>query len=601
LNQMRISQLFGATRRSAPTDELLSHQLLLRAGFVQQLATGIFSYLPVGWRTEQKIRRIIREEMDAIGGQELRMPVVQPGEIWQRSGRWNSIDEVLLRFQDRRGRDMALALSHEEVVADLAAANISSYRDLPRIVYQLQTKFRDEPRSRGGLVRTREFTMKDSYSLDRDQAGLEGAYIAHFHAYFKIAARAGIPVVAVLSDVGVMGGHLAHEFIYLTDAGEDSLVFCDNCGYAANQEVAEAALPEPETEPERELEEVETPGAETVAQLAEFLQVEPSRIAKTVAYMAELDRGKPMRLVLALVPGESEVNLAKLRNATGAVDLRPATAEEVEGAGGVVGYMSPRGLATEAAIVVADELIAGRRNLVTGANRRGWHLRNFNLTRDARVDSVIRLAAAGSGDPCGNCGAPLRIRRGIEYGNIFQLGTKYSLALGALYNDEEGQQLPVVMGSYGIGVGRLLACIVEEHHDDRGLSLPIGLAPFDVALVSVGSDQPVADLAETTYRAMTEAGIEVLFDDRDVSAGVKFADADLRGIPLRVTISPRSLQADGVELKRRTGEPRIVAAATTLAEVQADLSELRAQELEWTTAQLQPVMALAARTFLTAS
>jgi prolyl-tRNA synthetase len=529
------------------------------------------------------------------------MPVVQPGEIWQRSGRWNSIDEVLLRFQDRRGRDMALALSHEEVVADLAAANISSYRDLPRIVYQLQTKFRDEPRSRGGLVRTREFTMKDSYSLDRDQAGLEGAYIAHFHAYFKIAARAGIPVVAVLSDVGVMGGHLAHEFIYLTDAGEDSLVFCDNCGYAANQEVAEAALPEPETEPERELEEVETPGAETVAQLAEFLQVEPSRIAKTVAYMAELDRGKPMRLVLALVPGESEVNLAKLRNATGAVDLRPATAEEVEGAGGVVGYMSPRGLATEAAIVVADELIAGRRNLVTGANRRGWHLRNFNLTRDARVDSVIRLAAAGSGDPCGNCGAPLRIRRGIEYGNIFQLGTKYSLALGALYNDEEGQQLPVVMGSYGIGVGRLLACIVEEHHDDRGLSLPIGLAPFDVALVSVGSDQPVADLAETTYRAMTEAGIEVLFDDRDVSAGVKFADADLRGIPLRVTISPRSLQADGVELKRRTGEPRIVAAATTLAEVQADLSELRAQELEWTTAQLQPVMALAARTFLTAS
>jgi prolyl-tRNA synthetase len=598
---MRISQLFGATRRSAPTDELLSHQLLLRAGFVQQLATGIFSYLPVGWRTEQKIRRIIREEMDAIGGQELRMPVVQPGEIWQRSGRWNSIDEVLLRFQDRRGRDMALALSHEEVVADLAAANISSYRDLPRIVYQLQTKFRDEPRSRGGLVRTREFTMKDSYSLDRDQAGLEGAYIAHFHAYFKIAARAGIPVVAVLSDVGVMGGHLAHEFIYLTDAGEDSLVFCDNCGYAANQEVAEAALPEPETEPERELEEVETPGAETVAQLAEFLQVEPSRIAKTVAYMAELDRGKPMRLVLALVPGESEVNLAKLRNATGAVDLRPATAEEVEGAGGVVGYMSPRGLATEAAIVVADELIAGRRNLVTGANRRGWHLRNFNLTRDARVDSVIRLAAAGSGDPCGNCGAPLRIRRGIEYGNIFQLGTKYSLALGALYNDEEGQQLPVVMGSYGIGVGRLLACIVEEHHDDRGLSLPIGLAPFDVALVSVGSDQPVADLAETTYRAMTEAGIEVLFDDRDVSAGVKFADADLRGIPLRVTISPRSLQADGVELKRRTGEPRIVAAATTLAEVQADLSELRAQELEWTTAQLQPVMALAARTFLTAS
>jgi prolyl-tRNA synthetase len=598
---MRVSQLFGATRRSAPTDELISHQLLLRAGFVQQLATGIFSYLPVGWRTEQKIRRIIREEMDAIGGQELRMPVVHPGEIWQRSGRWNTIDEVLLRFQDRRGRDMALALSHEEVVADLAAANVSSYRDLPRIVYQLQTKFRDEPRSRGGLVRTREFTMKDAYSLDRDQAGLERAYIAHFHAYFKIAARAGIPVVAVLSDVGVMGGTLAHEFIYLTDSGEDTLVFCDNCGYAANQEVAEAALPKPETEAERALEEVETPGAETVAQLAEFLQVDPSRIAKTVAYMAELERGQPLRLVLALVPGEAEVNLAKLRNATGAVDLRPATPEELEAAGGVAGYMSPRGLAADAALVVADELIARRRNLVTGANRKGWHLRNFNLARDARVDSLTRLAGVAAGDPCGNCGEPLRMRRGIEYGNIFQLGTKYSVALGALYNDEEGQQLPVVMGSYGIGVGRLLACIAEEHHDQRGLSLPIGLAPFEVALVSVGSDQPVTDLAEATYRAMTEAGIEVLFDDRDVSPGVKFADADLRGIPLRVTISPRSLKADGVELKQRSGEPHIVAAPASLAEVQAELSELRAQAQEWATAQLQPVEALAARTFPTAS
>jgi len=598
---MRVSQLFGATRRSAPADESLSHQLLLRAGFVQQLAAGIFSYLPVGWRTEQKIRRIIREEMDAIGGQELRMPVVQPGEIWQRSGRWNTIDEVLLRFQDRRGRDMALALSHEEVVADLAAANVSSYRELPRIVYQLQTKFRDELRSRGGLVRTREFTMKDSYSLDRDQAGLERAYIAHFYAYFKIAARAGVPVVAVLSDVGVMGGHLAHEFIYLTDSGEDTLVFCDNCGYAANQEVAEAALPEPETEPEHELEEVETPGAETVAQLADFLQVDRSRVAKTVAYMAELERGQPLRLVLALVPGEAEVNLAKLRNATGAVDLRPATPQELEAAGGVAGYMSPRGLVPDAALVVADELIARRRNLVTGANRRGWHLRNFNLARDARVNSVIRLAGAAAGDPCGNCGEPLRIRRGIEYGNIFQLGTKYSLALGALYNDEEGQQLPVVMGSYGIGVGRLLACVAEEHHDQRGLSLPIGVAPFEVALVSVGSDQPVADLAEATYRAMTEAGIEVLFDDRDVSPGVKFADADLRGIPLRVTISPRSLKVDGIELKRRSGDPRVVPASATLAEVQADLSDLRSQELDWARAQLEPVQALATRTFPRAS
>ncbi len=594
---MRVSALFGTTRRSAPTEELVVHQLLLRAGFVQQLATGLYSYLPMGWRTEQKIRRILREEMNALGGQELCMPMVHPADLWQRTGRWNTVDEVLLRFQDRRGRDMVLALSHEEVVADLTAANVSSYRDLPRIVYHIQTKFRDEARSRGGLVRTREFTMKDSYSLDRDQAGLERAYIAHFHAYFKIAARAGIPVVAVLSDVGMMGGHLAHEFIYLTDDGEDTLVFCDNCGYAANQEVAASALPEPETEAERELEEVETPGAATVPELAAFLKVDPSRIAKSVAFMAELERGQKPQLVLALVPGQSEVNLACLRNATGAVELRAATPDEVKRAGGVPGYMSPRGLPEGAAIVVADEAIARRRNLVTGANREGWHLRNFNLARDCRVDSLARLASATTGDPCSICGTPLRIRRGIEYGNIFQLGTDYSVSLGALYNDEEGQQLPVVMGSYGIGVGRMLACIAEEHHDDRGLALPIGVAPYEVALISVGHDQPVTQLAEATYRQLEDAGVEVLFDDRDASPGVKFADADLRGIPLRVTISPRSLKAEGAEFKRRIGEPRTVSRGSILAEVLEELDALRREEREWVSAQMEPVAALAARTF----
>ena len=594
---MRVSALFGTTRRSAPTEELVVHQLLLRAGFVQQLATGLYSYLPMGWRTEQKIRRILREEMNALGGQELCMPMVHPADLWQRTGRWNTVDEVLLRFQDRRGRDMVLALSHEEVVADLTAANVSSYRDLPRIVYHIQTKFRDEARSRGGLVRTREFTMKDSYSLDRDQAGLERAYIAHFHAYFKIAARAGIPVVAVLSDVGMMGGHLAHEFIYLTDDGEDTLVFCDNCGYAANQEVAASALPEPETEAERELEEVETPGAATVAELAAFLKVDPSRIAKSVAFMAELERGQKPQLVLALVPGQSEVNLACLRNATGAVELRAATPDEVKRAGGVPGYMSPRGLPEGAAIVVADEAIARRRNLVTGANREGWHLRNFNLARDCHVDSLARLASATTGDPCSICGTPLRIRRGIEYGNIFQLGTDYSVSLGALYNDEEGQQLPVVMGSYGIGVGRMLACIAEEHHDDRGLALPIGVAPYEVALISVGHDQPVTQLAEATYRQLEDAGVEVLFDDRDASPGVKFADADLRGIPLRVTISPRSLKAEGAEFKRRIGEPRTVSRGSILAEVLEELDALRREEREWVGAQMEPVAALAARTF----
>jgi len=593
---MRVSSLFGVTRRTVPAEDLVSHQLLLRAGFLQQLATGLYSFLPLGWRTEQKIRRILREEMDAIGGQEIFMPVVQPADIWQRSGRWNSIDQVLLRFQDRRGRDMALALSHEEVVAGLTSANVSSYRDLPRIVYQIQTKFRDEPRSRGGLLRTREFSMKDAYSLDRDQPGLDRAYQAHFRAYFKIAARAGIPVAAVLSDVGVMGGHLAHEFIYLNDAGEDTLVFCDSCGYAANQEVAETKLPDPETDIEGELEEVETPGATTVAEVSAFLNVEPSRVAKSVAFMAELKRGQPAQMILAVVPGSAEVNLARLRSATGAVDLRPATAEEIDAAGGVAGYMSPHGLSAEAATVVVDEALGRRRNLVTGANRTGWHLRNFNVARDCQGATTTRLAAATTADPCSVCGAPLRIRRGIEYGNIFQLGTHYSTSLGALYDDESGEQSPVVMGSYGIGVGRLFACIAEEHHDERGLTLPIAVAPYQVALVSVGSDEAVAQLADSAYQEMSEAGIEVLFDDRNASPGVKFADADLRGMPLRLTISPRSLGAGGAEFKRRLGESRIVARESILSEVRSELEDLRRQEAEWVRTTMAPVEALIAQT-----
>jgi prolyl-tRNA synthetase len=594
---MRVSALFGNTRRSAAGDELVSHQLLLRAGFIQQLATGIFSYLPVGWRTEQKIRRILREEMNALGAQELSMPVVHPGDLWQRTGRWDGIDATLLRFQDRRGRDMVLALSHEEVVAELTASNVSSYRDLPRIVYHIQTKFRDEPRARGGLLRTREFTMKDSYSLDRDRAGLERAYIAHFQAYFRMAARAGIPVVAVLGDMGVMGGRLAHEFIYLTDVGEDTLAFCDNCGYAANQEVAEAMLPEPEADPPGQLEEVETPGATTVAEVAAQLRVDSSRVAKSVAYMAEVARGKPWRLVLAVVPGDAEVNLARLRNTIGAVDLRPATAEEVEQAGGVAGYMSPRGLSANAALVVADEGVARRRNLVTGANRKDWHLRNFNLKRDCQVDALTRLAAVRSGEPCIDCGSALRIRRGIEYGNIFQLGTGYSESVGAYFNDEDGQQRPVVMGSYGIGVGRMLACIAEEHHDERGLALPISVAPFEVSLVAVGRERAVLELSEATYRALQEAGVEVLYDDRDASPGVKFADADLRGIPLRVTISPRNLREEGVELKRRTGKPRLVPAAAAVPTVLEELEALRGEERAWVERQLEPVPALVERTF----
>ncbi len=591
---MRATQLFGNTLRSAPEGELASHQLLLRAGYLQQLAAGIFSLLPLGTRSMEKIRRILREEMDAIGGQEISMPVVHPGELWQRSGRWQKIDQTLVRFQDRRGRDMALAMTHEEVVADLTATQVSSYRDLPRIVYQIQTKFRDEPRSRGGLIRTREFVMKDAYSLDRDQAGLQRAYREHFKAYFRIAARAGIPVAAVLSDVGMMGGGMAHEFMYLSGAGEDTLLFCPACGYAANQEVAEAHLPDEEPAPALPLEEVETPGSTTVAEVASALGVEPSRIAKTVAYWVEAARDRPGQLVMALVPGDSEVNLAKLRNATGAIELRPATAEEIAAQGGAAGYMSPVGL--PGVSVVADQALGRRRNLVAGANREGWHLRNFNLERDAPEAGLVPLVSVQAGEACVNCGGPLELRRGIEFGNIFQLGTDYSRAMGATYTDEAGQDQMVVMGSYGIGLGRMLACSAEEHHDARGLALPISIAPYAVALISVGVDPEVVELADSVYRDLSARGVEVLYDDRDLSPGVKFADSDLRGMPLRVTVSPRSLKAGGAELKRRSGEPFIVSQDQLTSAVLEELRLLE-QELEgWVRRQTEGVEKLAAAT-----
>ena len=594
---MRVSQLFGTTLRAAPADELLSQQLLLRAGYLQQLAAGIFSLLPLGARSQERIRRILREELDAIGGQEISMPVVQPADLWQRSGRWQQVDQTLVRFQDRRGREMVVAMTHEEVVASLAASQVSSYRDLPRIVYQIQTKFRDEPRPRAGLIRTREFWMKDSYSLDRDVAGLNRAYRSHFGAYFRIAARAGLPVAAVLSDVGMMGGKLAHEFMYLSDQGEDTLLLCPRCGYAANQEVAERREQPAEDSAELPCEEVATPACTTVAQVAAALQVELSQVVKTVGYVAEAERGAGGRVVLAVVPGDREVNLARLRQATGAVELRAATAEELAAVGATAGYMSPRGLNWGAVTVVADSSLRRRRNLVAGANREGWHLRNFNLERDGHVDLELALAATVGGDPCPSCGGPLDLRRGIEYGNIFQLGTRYSEALGAVFTDEQGRQQPVVMGSYGIGLGRLLACVAEEHHDERGLDLPISVAPFEVALVQVGAEPEVAEAAARLHSELQAAGVETLYDDRDVSAGVKFADSDLRGLPLRVTVSPRTLARGAVELKRRRGEARDVPLPGARGAVQDEVAALWRELDQYVSERMAGVEELAQRTF----
>lgn len=559
---MRFSQLFSQTLREAPAEaQTAGHQLLLRAGFIRQTAAGIFSYLPLAMRSIHKIQAILREEMNAIGGQEVLMPVVLPASIWQETKRWYRIGAEMTRLQDRNQRDLVLAMTHEEAVGDLVRREIRSYRQLPQLIYHLQTKWRDDPRPRAGLIRTREFTMKDSYSLDADWEGLDKQYQAHYHAYFRIFERCGLPVIAVQSDTGMMGGNLAHEYMYLTPIGEDTLMLCDSCGNAANRQVARFQKAAPPAETAQPLELVATPETKTIAELANLLQIPAERTAKAVFFMATF-ADKPAALVFAILRGDMDVNETKLANAVDAIELRPATEAEIRAIGAEPGYASPVGLAANAAHIVVDDLIPHSPNLVAGANREGYHLRNVNYGRDYTAQIVADIAEAQEGSPCPTCSAPLRAVRGVEVGNIFKLGTFYSEALGCNFLDANGEQKPVVMGSYGIGVGRLLACIAEEHHDDAGLCLPKAVAPFSVHLVHLagrGAEaESVQQAAETVYAALNAAGIDTLLDDREESPGVKFADADLIGLPLRLTVSARSLKSGGVECKPRRSSERSI-------------------------------------------
>ncbi len=561
---MRMSNLFGATLRAAPgKTEAEGHQMLLRAGFVRQLGQGIFSYLPLGWRSLKKIENVIRAEMDAAGGQELSMPVVHPGEIWKATGRYYSIGPEMARFKDRRGRDMVLAMTNEEVITDLCKSEVDSYRDLPRLVYHIQIKFRDDPRPRAGLIRVREFTMKDAYSLDVDEAGLDAQYRRQYQAYFNIFNRCGLPVIAVGSDVGMMGGNLAHEFMYLTPIGEDTLVLSDECGYAANRQVATFAKPQPPEEPLLTPERVETPGTDTIESLAGFLHVPASRTAKAMFMATEREREDGSLVVepiVAIIRGDHELNETKLANAVGATDLRPMTGEEIAEIGAVPGYGSAIGVS--GATVVVDDLVAASPNLVAGANEAGYHLLNSNYGRDYTAKVVADIVAARDGDPCIVCGSPLRTTRGVEAGNIFKLGTRYSAAVGATFLGAEGVQHPIVMGCYGIGIGRLLACAAEEHHDGRGLCLPITIAPAHVHICSLGAaDSAAGRVADRLYEELQASGIEVLYDDRGERPGVQFADADLIGIPLRVTVGEKALARGGVEVKRRDSDTDEIVAA----------------------------------------
>ena len=549
---MRLSQLFFTTLRDDPADaEMPSHRLLVRAGYMRQLGSGIYSLLPLGFRVNKRVEQVIREELNAIGCQEMEMPVVHPAEIWRESGRYFKIGPELVRFKDRADRDMVLAMTHEEVVALLLRDVVKSYRQLPVLVYHFQTKFRDEPRSRGGLIRVREFVMKDSYSCDRDEAGLDVSYRKHYEAYERIFKRLGLDAIAVGADVGIMGGSGAHEFMVLNEFGEDTLVLCDSCGYAENQQIAEVRKPDPPAEDELPMEDVETPNATTIDALAAFLDIPRSRTAKAAFFVTG-----DGRFVVAIVRGDYDVNETKLVNAVKAIGgVRPAQVEEIRARGMEAGYGSPIG--AKDAVVIVDELVLRSPNLVAGANRVGWHVRNVNVPRDYTPDIVAEIVSAREGDPCVRCGSPVKLRKGIEVGNIFKLGTDFSIPLGATYLGEDGQSHPIVMGSYGIGLGRNVACIVEAHHDDKGIVWPAEVAPYAAHIVEIGAarEPQVSEVAERLHRLALDAGREVLYDDRDESPGVKFTDAELLGMPWILTVSPRSLAAGGVEVtERATGD-----------------------------------------------
>ena len=549
---MRLSQLFFTSLRDDPADaEMASHRLLVRAGYVRQLGSGIYSLLPLGFRVNKRVEQIIREEMDRIGSQEIEMPVVHPADIWKASGRFDAIGPELTRFKDRNGRDMVLAMTHEEVIGLLLADVIKSYRQLPVMLYHFQTKWRDEPRARGGLIRVREFVMKDAYSCDRDEAGLDASYEAQKGAYIRIFERLGLETKIVASDPGIMGGTQAHEFMVLNPAGEDVLVLCDACGYAANRQVARTPRPEPAAEDQLPREEVVTPGTTTIAKLAAFLGIGEERTAKAAFFVAG-----DGRLVTAIVRGDHEVNETKLANAAGATTgLRPATVEEIKAAGMEPGYGSPIG--ARDTVVVVDELVARSPNLVAGANREGYHFRNVNVGRDFTPDVTADITNVQESDPCPVCGSPVKLANGIEVGNIFKLGTKFTDAAGATYLGEDGREHPIIMGSYGIGIGRNVACVVEAHHDEKGITWPEEVAPYAAHLVAIGAnrDPRVAEVADRLHELSLEAGREILYDDRDESPGVKFTDAELLGMPWILTVSPRSLAAGGLEVtERATGE-----------------------------------------------
>ncbi|MBE9512926.1 MAG: proline--tRNA ligase [Chloroflexi bacterium] len=557
---MRISQLFGKTQREIPAEaETVSHQLLLRTGMIYQVSAGVYSYLPLAWRVLKKIENIIREEMDAAGGQELMMPVLQPLELWQETGRDRAFGKGLFTLCDRRDRSLCLGPTHEEVITRLVSQYVRSYRDLPRLLYQIQTKFRDEPRPRAGLLRLREFTMKDLYSFDTDEAGLSQSYDKMLKAYQNIYARCGLPTLVVEADSGAIGGKDSHEFMVITENGEDEIIYCPGCQYVANADKAQSIKSKVDSEQPLPLEEVATPGATTIEKLSNFLRIAPNRTLKAVFYTADGE------IIFAVIRGDLEINEVKLKNALRCFELHIATEAEVTGAGIVAGYASPVG--TRNIKTVVDDSVTPGVNFVAGANKPDTHIRNVNYPRDFKADITTDIAKTHAGEGCPKCGSKLLSTHGIEVGHIFKLGTFLSEKLGAFFTDPEGASHPVIMGCYGIGLGRLLAAAIEQNHDDKGIIWPVSIAPYHIYLCPLYLDSPeVVATAEKLYKELETEGLEVLFDDRQESPGVKFNDADLLGIPIRVTISPRTLKKDSAEVKKRSEKESQLVPLENLAE-----------------------------------
>lgn len=545
-NDMRYSQTLLPTLKETPAEaEVVSHRLLLRAGFIRKLTAGIYSYLPIGLAAIRKVENIVREEMNRAGAQELLMPMVQPADMWRETGRYEKYGPELLRFRDRHDRESCLGPTHEEVITDIARKELHSYRNLPINLYQIQTKFRDEIRPRFGLMRGREFVMKDAYSFDVSDEAAGVSYMKMYEAYKKIFTRCGLSFRAVQADSGAIGGSFSHEFMVLADTGEDTIVVCKDCEYAANMEKAAVKLVEDgQAQALAELEKVETPGKRKVDTVCDFLSIEPKQLVKTMVYKAD---GKP---VAVLVRGDRKVEEVKLKNLLGVADLELADNKEVFEATGVpTGYLGPVGITIR---TVADQEVAVMQNFYVGGNKKNYHLKNVNFERDFQVESVADLRQITTSDPCPECGGKLDTTEGIEVGHVFKLGTGYSESMNATFQDKDGKEKYFVMGCYGIGVSRVVAAAIEQNHDENGIIFPVPLAPYTVIIVNLGvNDETINTAAETLYRDLQTAGLEVLIDDRDERPGFKFKDADLLGIPYRVTVGKGFLKHGTLEIKSR--------------------------------------------------